>query len=156
MNTMKGPGIFLAQFLRDNEPYNNLKNIGTWVAGLGYKGVQIPTWDNRVIDLDKAAESKSYCEDLQASLDKLGLEVTELAAHLQGQVLAIHPAYETAFGAFYPSGLDDAGRIEWATAQLINSVKASANMGLKAVPVLSGGTCLAHDLSLAPASCRID
>jgi sugar phosphate isomerase/epimerase len=139
MNTIKGPGIFLAQFLRDNEPYNNLKNIGTWVAGLGYKGVQIPTWDNRIIDLDKAAESKSYCEDLQASLDKLGLEVTELAAHLQGQVLAIHPAYETAFGAFYPSGLDDAGRIEWATAQLINSVKASANMGLKAVPVLSGG-----------------
>jgi sugar phosphate isomerase/epimerase len=139
MNTIKGPGIFLAQFLRDHEPYNNLENIGSWVASLGYKGVQIPTWDKRVIDLDKAAESRSYCEDLQASLDKLGLEVTELAAHLQGQVLAIHPAYETAFGAFYPSGLDDAGRVEWATTELIKSVKASANMGLKAVPVLSGG-----------------
>ena len=139
MKTIKGPGIFLAQFLRDHEPYNNLKDISSWVAGLGYKGVQIPTWDKRVIDLDKAAESKSYCEDLQASLEKLGLEVTELAAHLQGQVLAIHPAYETAFGSFYPPGLDDAGRIEWATAELIKSVKVSANMGLKAVPVLSGG-----------------
>jgi len=139
MKTIKGPGIFLAQFLRDHEPYNNLKNIGFWVAGLGYKGVQIPTWDKRGIDLDKAAESKSYCEDLQASLDKLGLQVTELAAHLQGQVMAIHPAYEAAFGPFYPSGLDDAGRVEWATAELIKSVKASAYMGLKAVPVLSGG-----------------
>jgi sugar phosphate isomerase/epimerase len=138
MTAIKGPGIFLAQFLRDNEPYNNLKNICSWVAGLGYKGVQIPTWDKRVIDLDKAAESKSYCEDLQASLEKLGLEVTELAAHLQGQVMAIHPAYETAFRAFYPSGLDDAARVEWATAELIKTVKASANMGLKAVPVLSG------------------
>jgi sugar phosphate isomerase/epimerase len=139
MSKIQGPGIFLAQFLRDHEPYDNLKNIGSWVASLGYKGVQIPTWDKRVIDLDKAAESKTYCEDLQASLDKIGLQVTELAAHLQGQVLAIHSAYETAFGAFYPSGLDDAGRVEWATAELIKSVKASANMGLKAVPVLSGG-----------------
>jgi sugar phosphate isomerase/epimerase len=112
MSKIQGPGIFLAQFLRDHEPYNNLENIGAWVASLGYKGVQIPTWDKRVIDLDKAAESKSYCEDLQASLDKIGLQVTELAAHLQGQVLAIHSAYETAFGAFYPKGLDDAGRIK--------------------------------------------
>jgi sugar phosphate isomerase/epimerase len=109
------------------------------VAGLGYEGVQIPTWDKRVIDLDKAAESKSYCEDLQASLDKLGLQVTELAAHLQGQVLAIHPAYETAFGSFYPKGMDDVRRVKWATTELIKSVKASAHLGLKAVPVLSGG-----------------
>ncbi|MFC1635095.1 sugar phosphate isomerase/epimerase family protein [Planctomycetota bacterium] len=139
MSKIQGPGIFLAQFLRDHEPYDNLKNIGSWVASLGYKGVQIPTWDKRVIDLDKAAESKSYCEDLQASLDKIGLQVTELAAHLQGQVLAIHSAYETAFEAFYPQGLDDTGRVEWATEELIKSVKASANMGLKVVPVLSGG-----------------
>jgi sugar phosphate isomerase/epimerase len=139
MSKIQGPGIFLAQFLRDEEPYNNLSNIGQWVAGLGYKGVQIPTWDSRVIDLDKAAESKSYCEDLQASLDGIGLAVTELAAHLQGQVLAIHPAYETAFAPFFPDGLDDAARIEWATNELVKSAKASANMGLAAVPVLSGG-----------------
>ncbi len=139
MSKIQGPGIFLAQFLRDHAPYNNLKNIGAWVASLGYKGVQIPTWDQRVIDLDKAAESKSYCDDLKSSLDKIGLQVTELAAHLQGQVLAIHSAYETAFAPFYPDGLDDAARVEWARAALIKAVKASANMGLQAVPVLSGG-----------------
>lgn len=66
------------------------------MADLGYKGVQIPTWDKRVIDIDKAAESKSYCEDLQASLEKLGLQVTELAAHLQGQVLVCFPSAEVA------------------------------------------------------------
>jgi len=138
MRAIKGPGIFLAQFLRDSEPFNTLENIGKWVSNLGYKGVQIPTWDKRVIDLDEAAESKAYCDDLQALLEAMGLEISELAAHLQGQVLAIHPAYETAFGPFFPNGLDDAARVEWATAELIKSVKASANLGLKAVPVLSG------------------
>jgi sugar phosphate isomerase/epimerase len=138
MKAIKGPGIFLAQFLRDEEPYNNLTNISKWVAGLGYKGVQIPTWDSRVIDLDKAAKSKDYCDELKGMLKQTGLEISELAAHLQGQVLAIHPAYETAFGPFYPDGLDDAARVEWATAELIKSVKASANLGLKTVPVLSG------------------
>lgn len=138
MRAIKGPGIFLAQFLRDSEPFNTLENIGKWVSNLGYKGVQIPTWDKRVIDLDEAAESKAYCDDLQALLEAMDLEISELAAHLQGQVLAIHPAYETAFGPFFPNGLDDAARVEWATAELIKSVKASANLGLKAVPVLSG------------------
>lgn len=139
MKAIKGPGIFLAQFLRDTEPYNSLECIGKWAAGLGYKGVQIPTWDKRVIDLGQAAESQAYCDDLKGSLDDLGLEITELAAHLQGQVLAIHPAYETAFAPFYPEGLDDAGRFKWATGELIKSVQASARLGLTAVPVLSGG-----------------
>jgi len=139
MSKIKGPGIFLAQFLRDEEPYNTLDNICKWVAGLGYKGVQIPSWDPRTIDLDKAAESKDYCDDYKGKLAETGVEASEIAAHLQGQVLAIHPAYEVAFSPFYPDGLDAAGRVEWATDQLKKSVLAGANLGTKAVPVLSGG-----------------
>lgn len=139
MSKIEGPGIFLAQFLRDEKPYNNLLNIGQWVAGLGYKGVQIPTWDSRVIDLGKAAESKTYCDDLKGTLKQIGLEITELSAHLQGQVLAIHPAYEVAFQPFYPVGLRGNERAEWASGELKKAVAASANLGLKSVPVLSGG-----------------
>ena len=139
MKSMKGPAIFLAQFLRDEPPYDNLKNIGKWVSDLGYRGVQVPTWDPRVIDLAKAAESKAYCDDVKATLAGLGLEVTELAAHLQGQVLAMHPAYEVAFQAFYPQGADDGQRVEWATDQLTKAIHASVNFGLDSVPVLSGG-----------------
>jgi sugar phosphate isomerase/epimerase len=139
MSSIKGPAIFLAQFLRDKKPYNNLTTIGTWVASLGYKGVQIPTWDPRVFDLDKAAQSRGYCRDIKGKLKSLGLQVTELASHLQGQVMAIHPAYEAAFRGFYPEGLDDKGRVAWATDQLKKTVLASKNMGLKSVPVLSGG-----------------
>lgn len=139
MSQIKGPGIFLAQFLRDEAPYNNLENIGKWLSGLGYKGVQIPTWDARVIDLDKAAESKTYCDELKGKLADIDLEVTELAAHLQGQVLAMGNVYAAAFGDFYPPNLRPAEITEWATDQLKKAVKASANMGLSAIPTMSGG-----------------
>ena len=103
MPKIKGPAIFLAQFLRDEEPYNNLENIGKWVASLGYKGVQIPTWDGRVFDLDQAAESKTYCDEYKGKLKEMGLEPTELGGYLAGQVLAVHPAYEVMFEAFHPA-----------------------------------------------------
>ena len=139
MKKIKGPGVFLAQFLRDEKPYNNLENIGKWFADLGYSGVQIPSWDSRVIDLDKAVESKTYCDQFKGKLKGIGLEISELAAHLQGQVLAIHPAYQIAFQPFYPEGLKDKQRVEWATEQLKKTVLASANLGLNSIPVLSGG-----------------
>jgi sugar phosphate isomerase/epimerase len=138
MGSIRGPGIFLAQFLRDKKPYNNLDNIGTWVSGLGYKGVQIPTWDSRVFDLNTAASSKAYCREFKSKLKSMGLDVTELGGFIQGQVLAMHPAYETAFAAFYPAGLDDKGRVAWATEELKKVVTASAHMGLRNIPVLSG------------------
>jgi sugar phosphate isomerase/epimerase len=138
MANIKGPAIFLAQFLRDEEPYNTLEGITKWVAALGYKGVQIPTWDARTIDLDKAADSKGYCDAYKGKLQELGIEVTELCSALEGQVLAIHPAYEVAFQPFYPDGLNDAQRVEWATTRLKKSVIASVNLGLSTIPVLSG------------------
>ena len=139
MAKIKGPSVFLAQFLRDEAPFNTLESIGKWVADLGYVGVQIPTWDSRVIDLDKAAESKDYCDELVGKLKKLGLEPSELSGHLQGQVLAMNKVYEVAFQPFYPDGLRGKARTDWATEELKKVVKASANMGLKNIPALSGG-----------------
>ncbi len=139
MSKIKGPAIFLAQFLRDEKPYNNLPDISDWVASLGYKGVQIPTWDKRVFDIDKASESKTYCSEILEKLEKNNLQVTELASHLQGQVLAMNNSYKTAFSAFYPKNLSDSEIVEWSTDQLKKSVLASKNMGLTTIPVLSGG-----------------
>lgn len=139
MASIKGPAIFLAQFMRDEAPYNNIDNIGKWVSDLGYKGVQLPAWDPRVIDLDKAAESKGYCDDYKGKLAGMGLEPTELAGHLQGQVLAMHPAYEEGFAGFHPAGLKGAARTEWAAGELKKCVSASANLGLNCIPTMSGG-----------------
>ena len=139
MSQIKGPAIFLAPFIRDEPPYDNLENIGKWVAGLGYQAVQIPAWDSRVIDLDLAAESKDYCDDYQEKLRELGLVPTELAPFLQGQMLAVHPAYDVRFEAFHPPNVGGDTLVEWAAGELKKSVRASSNLGLRNIPVLSGG-----------------
>ena len=139
MAKIKGPAIFLAQFLRDNEPYNNIDSIGRWVAGLGYKAVQIPTWDGRVFDLEKAAGSKTWCDDYKGKLKAIGLEISELAAFLAGQVLATSEHYAVAFDGFHPAGLKGQARTDWAADQLSKCIQASANLGTAVIPVLSGG-----------------
>ena len=105
MKTIKGPAIFLAQFMGDEAPYNSLDSICKWVSDLGYKGIQIPTWDDRCIDLKTAAESKTYCDELKGKVAEHGLEITELSTHLQGQLVAVHPAYDDMFDAFAPDEL---------------------------------------------------
>ena len=139
MKTIKGPAIFLAQFVRDEAPYNSLDGMAKWAADLGYKGIQIPSGETCLFDLDKAAESKSYCQDVQGKLKNVGIEVTELAAHLQGQIMAVHPAFELGFQAFHPAGLNDKEKLEWATGELKKVITASANMGLTSIPTFSGG-----------------
>src|SRR5215472_18492206 len=97
VKTIKGPAIFLAQFAGDASPFNNLKDISHWAASLGYKGVQIPTWDSRLFDLKRAAESRAYCDEIRGILAANQIELTELSTHLQGQLVAVHPAYDEAF-----------------------------------------------------------
>jgi len=137
---MKGPAIFLAQFAGEASPFNNLNDISRWAASLGYKGVQIPTWDARLIDLNKAAESRGYCDEIKGMLKKNGVEVTELSTHLQGQLVAVHPAYDEAFDGFAPPSVrgNPSARQKWGVEQLRLAARASANFGLKAHVTFSG------------------
>ncbi len=139
MQNMKGPAVFLAQFLGDEYPYNNLTDIALWAKDLGYVGLQIPTWDSRAIDLTQASQSKTYCDDYKGKLQDIGLEVVELASYLQGQVMGMPAVYEDLFQAFYPKNLNDTERVKWASEELKKSVLASKNMGTKHISVLSGG-----------------
>jgi sugar phosphate isomerase/epimerase len=141
MKTIKGPGIFLAQFATDAAPFNKLASICEWVAALGYKGVQIPTSDSRLFDLKLAAESSTYCEDILEVLAHHGLELTELSTHVQGQLVAVHPAYDLLFDSFAPQVVhgDPAGRLTWAIEQLHLAAKASKNLGLRCHATFSGG-----------------
>lgn len=140
MTTIKGPGIFLAQFLGDKAPFNNFQSICQWAKGIGFIGVQIPTNDPRCIDLQKAAESKTYCDELKGLINGCGLEITELATHLQGQLVAVHPAYDNLFDAFAPENVrgNNKARTEWAVQQMKYAAKASQNLGLNACPSFSG------------------
>lgn len=140
MKTIKGPAIFLAQFVGDQAPFNTLDGIARWAAGHGYKGVQIPSWEPRLIDLRRAAESKTYCDEIRGALARHGLEPTELSTHLQGQLVAVHPAYDLAFDGFAPAELrnNPSKRQAWAVEQLLLAAKASANLGLTAHATFSG------------------
>lgn len=140
MTTIKGPGIFLAQFMGDAAPFNNLRSICLWAEALGYKAVQIPTWDARCIDLKLAAESKTYSDEIKGIVNERGLEISELSTHLQGQLVAVHPAYDLLFDGFAPPAVrgNCKARTEWAVQQLEYGAKASQNLGLNAHATFSG------------------
>jgi sugar phosphate isomerase/epimerase len=140
MKTIKGPAIFLAQFLDDKPPFNDLKSICQWAKNLGFAGVQIPTTDARYIDLQKCAESKTYADELAGMVTECGLEITELSTHLQGQLIAVNPAYDKLFDAFAPEQYrnNPKERTGWAVQQLKYAAKASQNLGLNAHATFSG------------------
>jgi sugar phosphate isomerase/epimerase len=140
MTTIKGPAIFLAQFIGDTAPFNNLRSICLWAASLGFKGVQVPTLDTRFIDLKKAAESKTYAEEIKGIVNECGLEITELSTHLQGQMVAVHPAYDLLWDGFAPKEVhgNSRARTEWAVQQLRYAAKASQQLGLNAHATFSG------------------
>ena len=140
MKNIKGPAIFLAQFVDDKAPFDSLENMCQWAAALGYKGIQIPTWEEHLIDLKKAARSKTYCDELKGKVAEHGLEITELSTHLQGQLVAVHPAYDIQFDNFAPDEVKNnpKARTRWAVQQLKWAAKASQNLGITAHATFSG------------------
>ena len=140
MTTIKGPAIFLAQFLGDTAPFNSLESICKWAKNLGFEGVQIPTWDPRCIDLQKAAESKTYADEIKGIVNSCGMEITELSTHLQGQLVAVNPAYDLLFDGFAPASVHNnpKARTEWAVQQLKYAAIASKHMGITAHATFSG------------------
>jgi sugar phosphate isomerase/epimerase len=140
MTNIKGPAIFLAQFMGDTAPFNKLDTICAWAKSLGFVGVQIPAWDSRCIDLKKAAESKTYADEIKGIVNAAGMEITELSTHLQGQLVAVNPAYDALFDGFAPEEVrnNPKARTEWAVQQLRYAAKASQNLGLDACATFSG------------------
>lgn len=140
MKTIKGPALFLAQFAGDAAPFNSWKSITAWAADCGYAGVQVPSWDGRLLDLEKASTSVAYCDEFKGIAKDAGLEVTELSTHLQGQLVAVHPAYDSAFDGFAAPAVrgNPKARQEWAVDQVKKALSASKNLGLSAHATFSG------------------
>jgi len=140
MKTMKGPALFLAQFAGDDAPFNSWDSITKWAADCGYVGVQVPSWDGRLFDLSKAAESKTYCDEFKGQAATNGISITELSTHLQGQLVAVHPAYDMAFDGFASPSVqgDPAARQAWAVDQVKMAITASRNLDIGAMASFSG------------------
>ena len=137
---IKGPGIYLAQFAGAEAPFDSWDAITKWAAGHGFKGVQLPSWDTRLIDLHTAARSKTYCDELAGVARANGVEITELGTHLQGQLVAVHPAYDEAFDAFAPEAVrgKPQARQAWAVQQMLDAAQASKHLGLTSNVSFSG------------------
>ena len=137
---MKGPGIFLAQFAGTEPPFNSLDTMAQWASQLGYKGIQVPTSDPALFDLQVAATSQAYCDDIKGRIAQYGIQITELSTHLQGQLMAVHPAYIELFRGFADPQVRDnpSAWPEWASQQLRYAARASERLGLKAHATFSG------------------
>ncbi len=140
MKNIKGPALFLAQFAGDDAPFNSWDAITRWAADCGYKGVQLPSWDARLFDLEKAASSKDYCDEIAGVAQANGVQITELSTHLQGQLVAVHPAYDDAFDGFAAESVrgNPAARQAWAVDQVMMALQASQNLGIQAHATFSG------------------
>ncbi|WP_312949916.1 sugar phosphate isomerase/epimerase [Superficieibacter sp.] len=140
MRTIKGPGLFLSQFISDQPPFNCLEGLAAWAAGLGYQALQIPCHNKAIFDLPRAAESQTYCDEIRGMLAEHGLVISELSTHLEGQLIAVHPAYDAAFDGFAPAHLrGNAGaRQAWAAQTLRQAAAASSRLGLTAHATFSG------------------
>lgn len=140
MKTLKGPSLHLAQFSSDQPPFHTLETLGQWAATLGFNALQIPAWDSRLFDVAQAASSQTYCDDIQGMLAQQGLQISELTTHIFGQLVAVHPAYDSLWDAFTPAALHGRpqARTEWAMAQMKLAVQASARLGLADMGTFSG------------------
>jgi sugar phosphate isomerase/epimerase len=139
MKTIKGPAIFLAQFMGKDAPFDTLAHLAGWAKSLGYEGIQLPT-DKRLIDLDIAADSQTYCDEITGVLAENGLALTELSTHLQGQLVAVHPAYDQLFDGFAAPEVrgNPQARQEWAVGQVKAAAKASRRLGVDTHASFSG------------------
>ncbi|WP_395494643.1 sugar phosphate isomerase/epimerase family protein [Acetobacter sp. KSO5] len=137
---MKGPAIFAAQFISPQAPFNSLSGLAQWSHSLGYRALQLPTHIPEIFDLALAASSQDYCDEIRGQLAGHDIEISELSTHIQGQCLAVHPAYDAQFDRFAPAAVrgNPAARTDWAHAQLLLAATASARLGLKAHATFSG------------------
>lgn len=140
MQTIKGPGIFLAQFIGGKAPFNQLDSLAEWAANLGYKALQMPCNHKHIFDVELAAQSQTYCDEVKGVLAQHGLEISELSTHLEGQLVAVHPAYDLAFDGFAPETYhhNPQARQEWAVKTIKQAATASNRLGLKAHASFSG------------------
>ncbi|ORM72119.1 sugar phosphate isomerase/epimerase family protein [Pantoea rwandensis] len=140
MKTLKGPGIFLSQFIGEQAPFNTLEGLAQWASGLGYKALQIPCNHSAIFDLELASTSQTYCDEITGLLEKYGLVVSELSTHLEGQLIAVHPAHDVAFDGFAPVQVrgDNEKRTAWAIETVKKAASASAKLGLRAHATFSG------------------
>lgn len=115
-----------------------LTDLSKKAAEYGFDGLELACWGDH-LDVDKAAESKEYCDGQRAILAANGLDCKAISNHLTGQ-LVCDPNTDSRSDMFAPPEL--AGKAEekrqWAIQSMKNTAKAAANMGVSVVNGFTG------------------
>jgi sugar phosphate isomerase/epimerase len=141
MKTIDGPGVFLAQFIAPEPPFDRLCTLAAWAAEKGFRAVQLPTFNPAIFDVENAAESDAYCDEVKGLLAGHGLVISELSTHRPGHVLGAHSVYGDIVDVFLPAGArgSPSARIAWAMDQLLKAARATKRLGLTRHVTMSGG-----------------
>ncbi|MBN1553946.1 MAG: sugar phosphate isomerase/epimerase [Phycisphaerae bacterium] len=107
-------------------------------ADMGYDGLELACWGDH-FDVDQAAGSKTYCNNLRALLKKYHLGCWAISHHLAGQ-LVCDPNTDSRSDAFAPKsthGKPEAKR-KWAVETMKKCAAAAKNFGVKVVNGFTG------------------
>ncbi len=114
-----------------------LEELAKKTADWGYDGLELACWGDH-FDVDKGSESKSYCDDRHALLDKYGLKCWTISNHLAGQLVC--DRIEERHYGFAPDGVKgDPGKAKaWAVDAMKKTAVSARNMGLSVVAGFTG------------------
>src|ERR1700761_2079408 len=138
--TIRGPGLFISQFIGADPPFDTLAGIAEWAGELGFKALQIPVSDPRLKDLAGLSD-KDTVTKIESVVSTAGLAVSEIAASRSGQLLAVHPAYDETMDALAAPDVRGrpAERQARAEQDLRRAIARAAMLRTNKVVVFSGG-----------------
>jgi len=113
-----------------------LEEVAKRMSDFGYDGLELGCWGDH-FDPVLGAESKSYCEDKIALLEKYNLKCWAISTHLAGQLVSDN--IDERHYQFVPKGVNtpEAAK-EWAVNHMKCAAKAAANMGINIVNGFTG------------------
>jgi len=118
-----------------------LEEMAKKAKDFGYDGLELACWGDH-FDVVKGAESKAYCEDRLALLDKYGLKVWAISNHLAGQ--AVCDRIDERHKAILPPHVwgdgDPEGVRKRAAEEMKRTAKAASNLGVKVVNGFTGSS----------------
>jgi len=118
-----------------------LDTLAEKAAGWGFDGLELACWGDH-FDVVQGAESKAYCEDRHALLDKHGLRIFSISNHLAGQAVCdlIDSRHEAILPPHVWGDGDPEGVRQRAAQEMKLTARAAANMGLGVVNGFTGSS----------------
>ena len=126
-----------------------LAKVCETMAGLGYDGLELGLIGDH-FDVEAAAKSKGWCDDLKGRLAAHGLGCWAISAHLQGQLVC--DVYDARHAGFAPKALrkDPKAMRAWAVKTMKLAAKAARNMGIQVVNGFTGSSIWPYLYSFPP------